>query len=82
MTHCKNEEEKKRFKERLLHSQDIFDVLRSILTDKYEAVGREKRSLKSFLTQNYGEFQADRNATERTLLEIMELLPTLENNDD
>lgn len=80
--HCKTAEEKERFKIRLQNSIDIFDVLRNMLMDKYEYTCKERRSLKSYLTQDWKAYQADRNATERTLLEIMELLPTLEKNDD
>lgn len=78
LSHLKYEEDREAFRTRLKHSHDIFDVLKEILKDKYEHATRDRRSLKSYMTQNWSEFQADRNATERTLLEIIELLPNKE----
>lgn len=74
IAHCRTQEEKEDFKNRLLHNRDIFDILKNILMDKYELAVKDRRSVKSYLTQNWSEFQADRNATERTLLEIIELI--------
>jgi len=79
--HCKDAEEKREFKEILAHSDRVLSVLKDILKDKYDGAARDRRSIKSLLTQNYSEWQADRNATERTILEILDLLQ-LEKNDD
>ncbi len=80
--HCTDPQQKKEFKERLGYSQDIFNILKVKMEKELKVVQTSRHSLKSYLTMNYTAFQADRNATERTLLEIIDLLPLMENNDE
>jgi len=77
-THCKDAKEKEEWLERLAYSQDVFKVLKGILEKKYEKACSDRRGVVSYMTQNWTAYQADKNATERTLLELIELLPTLE----
>jgi len=76
--HCRTQQEKEDWMERLAYSQDIFKVLKTILEKKYEKTCSDRRGVVSYMTQSYTAYQADKNATERTLLELIELLPTLE----
>ena len=76
-THCKTTQQKEEFIERLTYTQDMFLIMKDMLETKLEEVRTSRRSLKSFLTQNWAAYQADRNATERTLLEVIDLLPIL-----
>ena len=82
LSHTKSPEEKQALILRLEHNYDLFMLMEDILREKYEQVVSSRRSIKSYLTQNWSAFQADRNATERTLLEIIELLPLKEGKDD
>lgn len=66
---------KKLFAEHIEESTAIFDRLRTLLYEKLDECRKSKRSLKSYAMQAYSEYQADRNATERTILELIELLP-------
>jgi hypothetical protein len=75
LNHIPNREDKDKFKQRLIAERDIFQLLKSILEEQKWETSKSRRSLNSVLTQNYSEFQADRNATERTLQEIIDLLP-------
>ena len=72
---CKTAELKDERKQSLALSERLWKVLDTKLKLELTAVQKKRRSLKSLLTQNYSEYQADRNATERTLLEIIDLLP-------
>lgn len=78
--HCKTPALKKEFNERLAYTQDMFLILKARMQQDLKVVQTSRRSLKSYLTQNYSEYQADRNATERTLLEIIDLLPLIGEN--
>lgn len=73
--HLRTDEERKEFIKRLENGEDIFFVLRNILEEELNKSSKERRSLKSYMFQNWSEYQADRNATERTILEIIDLLP-------
>jgi len=78
IAHCRTEEDREIFRQRLAYSQDVLNVLKNILKDKSVQSAKDRRSLKSYLVHNYSEYQADRNATERTIQEIIDLLPILE----
>jgi len=67
--------EREAFKTRLLANHDIFELFKEILEEELDTVIHTRRSLKSYLTQNWAAYQADRNATERTYQEIIDLLP-------
>lgn len=77
--HCSSHEEAEEFRQLLAHSQRVLVVLKDILEEKYDKTCKDRRSLTSYVTQNWSEYQADKNATERTLLEIIDLLPIGEN---
>jgi hypothetical protein len=66
-------EEKKELQDILKYSP-VIEKLRKILEEDLDACKRSRRSLKSVLTQNYSEYQADRNATERAYAKVLELL--------
>ena len=68
-----DQSQKKEFEDILKYNQ-TFERVREMLQEDLEACKRERRSLKSLLTQNYSEFQADRNATERTLIKVLDLI--------
>jgi len=65
------EAQKKEFKDILQYSE-LIEAIRDMLREDLSACKRDRRSLKSTLTQNYSVYQADRNATERTLLKVLE----------
>lgn len=65
--------QKKEFEDMLKYNE-IFDRIREMLREDLEATIRDRRSLKSLITQNYSEYQADRNATERALIKVLDLI--------
>jgi hypothetical protein len=75
---CETTAQKIERKEHIARANRLFHVLETHLEEELFRVQKKRRNLKSVLTQNYSEYQADRNATERTLLEIIDLLPTEE----
>jgi len=75
LNHLSDREDKDKFKQRLLAERDIFLILKGILEGMKEDTINKRRSVKSLLVRNYGIYQADSNATERTLQEIIDLLP-------
>ena len=75
--HCKTPAAKKEFNERLAYTQDMFLILKARLEKDLATVEHSRRSIKSVDMTNYSEFQADCNATEGTLLEIIDLLPLI-----
>jgi len=81
LKHIPDRKEKGEFKKHLLANKELFTVLRNILQTDLDNTISSRRSVKSFVTQAWSEYQADCNATERTLQEIINLLP-LENLDD
>lgn len=66
-------EEKKEFQEFLKYNH-LLRRVKELLEEDFVACQRDRRSFKSLLTQNYSEYQADRNATERTYLKVLDLL--------
>lgn len=66
-------EEKQEFQEFLKYNHVIRKV-KELLEEDFKSCQRDRRSFKSLLTQNYSEYQADRNATERTYLKVLDLL--------
>jgi hypothetical protein len=78
--HCKTPQAKKEFNERLAYTQDMFLLLKVKLEKDLKTAQTSRRSLKSYVTQNWSEYQADRNATERTILELIDLLPLIGEN--
>lgn len=64
------EDLKKEFKN-ILQYNDLFEAVREMLREDLETAKNSRRSLKSTLMQNYSVYQADRNATERTLLKVL-----------
>jgi hypothetical protein len=68
-----SEDRKQEFKDFLKYN-DLFEAVRDILREDLNACQRDRRSLKSTLTQSYSVYQADRNATERTLLKVLDLI--------
>ena len=66
-------EEKKEFEE-ILKYNEVFASLRKVLEGEVQSCRSDRRSLKSLLQQNYSEHQADRNATERTLLKVLNII--------
>jgi len=67
------EVQKKEFKD-MLQYNEMFEAVRDILRQDLESTQNDRRSLKSTLTQSYSVYQADRNATERTLLKVLDLI--------
>ena len=65
--------QKKEFEDMLKYNE-IFDRVREMLQEDLEATKRDRRSLKSLITHNYSEYQADRNATERTFERVLDLI--------
>jgi len=53
----------------------IFNILRRVLQRKLKACNKERLGVQNYSVANWSELQADRNATERTLLEILAILP-------
>jgi hypothetical protein len=78
--HCKTPAAKKEFNERLAYTQDMFLILKDRLKKDLNTAQTSRRSIKSYATQSYSAYQADCNATERTLLEIIDLLPLIGEN--
>ena len=67
------EAQKKEFKD-MLQYNELFEAVRDTLRQDLESTQNDRRSLKSTLTQSYSVYQADRNATERTLLKVLDLI--------
>jgi len=65
------EQQKKEFKDTLQYNE-LIEAIRDMLRDDLLSCQRDRRSLKSTLTQSYSVYQADRNATERTLIKVLE----------
>jgi len=76
LNHLSDREDKDKFKQRLLAERDIFLILKGILEEQLNDTIKGRRSFKNLIRfRNYTECQADYNATERTLQEIIDLLP-------
>lgn len=73
--HLKTKQEQNEFIKELKANEEIFTILENILKEEITKCNKDKRSLKSYLIQPWSEYQADRNATERTLREILDLIP-------
>jgi len=67
------EVQKKEFKD-MLQYNELFEAVRDVLRQDLDSTQTDRRSLKSTLTQSYSVYQADRNATERTLLKVLDLI--------
>jgi hypothetical protein len=67
------EAQKKEFKD-MLQYNELIEAIRDVLKQDLESTKTDRRSLKSTLTQNYSVYQADRNATERALLKVLNLI--------
>jgi len=79
LSHINDEVQSRTFEKSLIENVTLFKRLKEILEDKLHETERSRRSLKSHVTQSYVAYQADRNATERTIQEIIDLIP---NKDD
>lgn len=66
--------DKKKEFEDMLKYNEVINRIKEILQEDLEVTIRDRRSLKSLVTQNYSEYQADRNATERTFNKVLELI--------
>lgn len=75
LKHLPQGKEREEYKQRLWANRDIFKQMKSMLEEDLSNTIKSRRSLKSYFTQSWSEYQADRNATERTLQEIIDLLP-------
>jgi len=73
LTNGLTEAQKKEFKD-FLQYNELFEVIRDVLRQDLESTQTDRRSLKSTLTQSYSVYQADRNATERALLKVLNLI--------
>jgi len=73
LTNGLTEAQKKEFKD-ILQYNELFEVIRDVLRQDLESTQTDRRSLKSTLTQSYSVYQADRNATERALLKVLNLI--------
>ena len=71
LTRGLTEAQKKEFKD-MLQYNELIEAIRDMLRDDLIACQRDRRSLKSTLTQSYSVYQADRNATERALIKVLE----------
>lgn len=71
LTNGLKEAQKKEFNDMLQHNE-LIEAIRDMLREDLIACQRDRRSLKSTLTQSYIVYQADRNATERTLIKVLE----------
>jgi len=67
------EGQKQEFKD-MLQYNELIAAIREVLNQDLESTKNDRRSLKSILTQNYSVYQADCNATERTLLKVLNLI--------
>jgi len=76
LSHISDEVQSNLFKQHLIDNVALFSRLKEILEEKLNDSIKSRRSIKSYAVQAYGEYQADRNATERTILEIIDLIPT------
>lgn len=59
---------------RLLANQDLFELLDKILVQMLEVNSRERMSKKSYEITAWSQYQADTNATERTIEKVRSLL--------
>jgi len=75
LSHISDEVQRKTFEKSLIANVELFKRFKEILEDKLHETERSRRSIKSYATQSYVAYQSDRNATERTIQEIIELLP-------
>jgi len=74
-----DQDNKEDLKQELKYTR-VLKILREILKEEYENTVKDRRSLKSVLEHNYIAHQADRNATERTYLKVLDLID-MENKD-
>ncbi len=75
ISHIDDERQRELFKQHLLENTELFKRLKELLEGKLKDAEASRRSLKSYVINSYSEYQADRNATERTLLEVIDLIP-------
>jgi len=75
LKHIEDKKEREDFKLRLKANRDIFVVLKNILQSDLDNTINARRSIKSYATQSWSEYQADCNAAERTLQDLINLLP-------
>lgn len=75
--HIKDPEERERFKAYLKENKEIFDTLTHILQEDLDICASERKKRKAYFMPAWSEYQADCNATERTLQQVINLI-TLE----
>lgn len=75
--HIQDKEEKEKFKSYLRENRLILETLSQILEEDLRVCVSERKKRKAYYMPAWSEYQADCNATERTLQQIIELL-TLE----
>lgn len=68
-----DQSQKKEFEDMLKYNEVIKRV-REMLIEDIKTCSTDRRSFKSLLTQNYSEYQADRNATERAFYKVLDLI--------
>ena len=56
-------------------SREILDILKGILEAELDSSRKKKTNKAHYLMPAWSEFQADSNATERTLQQVIDLLP-------
>ncbi len=71
LKHSQNEEE---LESRFLENEDLFQIIVAALTEKIEQSMVQQRLVTDYGAANWGFKQADHNATQRTLAEIIDLL--------
>jgi len=73
--HLREGETKEKRESVVKASTETLDILKGILEEELKATRKDKLSKAHYLLPAYSEFQADRNATERTLQQVIDLLP-------
>lgn len=71
--HCKDEEDAKRLRKYLENSQEIFEVIRSVLDAEYERL--EYTSRKDYKSAAWPYYQAHTNGEREAIDRIRKLLP-------
>ena len=73
--YLREDESKETLKSKILGSREVLDILKRVLEDEVESTRRNKLNKAHYMMPAWSEFQADRNATERTLQQVIDLLP-------
>lgn len=73
-TLIRHKDKEEELTQRFIENEDLLNIIVEALKDKREDSVKEQKKITAYGSPNWGFLQADHNATQRTLTEIIDLL--------